>query len=108
MSWKSNRNPMFRSQFSESIFDAKYKHEGASNWEELAHTLVEDVCRDNMTKTEKAELKDHITNLRFIAGGRYLFTRARKESFLITVFYLGLRKTQEKIGLIFLGKLRVA
>ena len=88
MSWKSNRNPMFRSQFSESIFDAKYKHEGASNWEELAHTLVEDVCRDNMTKTEKAELKDHITNLRFIAGGRYLFYAGKKRKFFNNCFLL--------------------
>jgi ribonucleoside-diphosphate reductase alpha chain len=41
--FKSNRNPQFRSKFSEDIFNTKYAHEGAETLHELASTLVEDV-----------------------------------------------------------------
>jgi len=34
--FKSNQNPMFRSQFAESIFHQKYQHEGAETWADLA------------------------------------------------------------------------
>ena len=43
--FKSNRNPQFRSKFSEDIFYTKYSHEGAETFHELACTLVEDVCQ---------------------------------------------------------------
>jgi len=42
--YKSNLNPMFRSKFSEDIFNHKYRHEGAETWSALAKTLVDDVC----------------------------------------------------------------
>ena len=38
--YKSNLNPMFRSKFSEDIFNHKYRHEGAETWSALAKTLV--------------------------------------------------------------------
>ena len=41
--FKSNKNPQFRSKFSEDIFYTKYSHEGAETMHELAATLVEDV-----------------------------------------------------------------
>lgn len=44
MKYKSNLNPMFRSKFSEDIFNHKYKHEGAETWGALAKTLVDDPC----------------------------------------------------------------
>ena len=53
MAWRSNRNPMFRSKFSEDIFNHKYAHEGCETWADLSSTLVEDVCRDAMKKDEK-------------------------------------------------------
>jgi hypothetical protein len=33
--FKSNLNPVFRSKFSEDIFNQKYRHEGAETWDEL-------------------------------------------------------------------------
>ena len=66
MAWKSNINPMFRTQFPEDIFNQKYRHENASTWAELSRTLVEDVCRDEMTYDEKDELIKYITELKFV------------------------------------------
>lgn len=87
-SFKSNANPMFRSRFSEDIFNLKYSHPGADTWEELAHTLVEDVCgdlrsgeRDLITKDEKAQLKKYIRDLKFVPGGRYLYYAGRKNRY---------------------------
>lgn len=67
----------FRTEFGESIFNHKYKHENANNWEELSNTLIEDVCRDYLSAEEKAELKEMHTNMEFIAGGRYLYYAGR-------------------------------
>jgi ribonucleoside-diphosphate reductase alpha chain len=72
---------VFRSSFSENIFNHKYKHEGAETWEELADTLVEDVCRDFISKEEKEELKIIIANMEFIPGGRYLYYAGRPNKF---------------------------
>lgn len=88
MAWKSNKNPMFRSQFSETIFNSKYAHENATTWAELAKTLVEDVCREYMTKEEKDTLADHLTNLRWVAGGRYLYYAGRNRKFFNNCFLL--------------------
>ena len=73
--FKSNRNPQFRSQFAEDIFNHKYAHEGAETWEELCNTLVDDVCSDlDRTLYEaKEQLKKHMIDMKFIAGGRYLY-----------------------------------
>ena len=51
--FKSNRNPQFRSSFSETQFYNKYSHEGAETFHELACTLVEDVCQTNLNKEEE-------------------------------------------------------
>ena len=71
------KKSFFRTKFSEDIFNHKYKHEGAETWENLAHTLVEDVCRDKLTKDEKEQLKVYIRNMKFIPGGRYLYYAGR-------------------------------
>ena len=51
-SYKSNLNPMFRSKFSEDIFNHKYRHDGAETWDALASTLVTDVCGEVLMKDE--------------------------------------------------------
>lgn len=71
------QNSIFRTKFSEDIFNHKYRHEGAETWEELADTLVEDVCRDKMSASDKADLKDIIAKMKFIPGGRYLYYAGR-------------------------------
>lgn len=88
MSFRSNTNPMFRSQFAEDIFNHKYRHEGAETWAELARTLVEDVCQDYLTKDEKDQLVEFITDLKFIPGGRYLYYAGRPNKFFNNCFLM--------------------
>ena len=88
MTFKSTLNPMFRSQFSEDIFNQKYAHEGAETWGELAATLVEDVCGDNLTKEEKDQLGTYIRDLKFIPGGRYLYYAGRTKKFFNNCYLL--------------------
>jgi len=88
MAWKSNKNPMFRTKFSEDIFNTKYAHENATTWAELARTLVDDVCGEDMTHDERDELVEHITQLRFVPGGRYLYYAGRKRKFFNNCFLL--------------------
>jgi ribonucleoside-diphosphate reductase alpha chain len=86
--FKSNRNPQFRSKFSEDIFYTKYSHEGAETFHELACTLVEDVCTTHLDKDEKEALIDHISNLRFLPGGRYLYYAGRDKKFFNNCYLL--------------------
>ena len=86
--FKSNRNPQFRSKFSEDIFNTKYSHEGAETFHELSCTLVNDVCQDQLTADEKEQLIDHISNLRFIPGGRYLYYAGRDKKFFNNCYLL--------------------
>ena len=86
--FKSNRNPQFRSKFSEDIFYTKYSHEGAETFHELACTLVEDVCQTNLNRDEKEALIDHISNLRFLPGGRYLYYAGREKKFFNNCYLL--------------------
>lgn len=68
---------IFRTKFSEDIFNHKYKHKGAETWNELSSTLVEDVCRNFLSKEDKEELKQIISQMKFIPGGRYLYYAGR-------------------------------
>jgi len=71
----------FRTSFSEQIFNYKYKHENAETWDQLSATLIEDVCRETLTYSEKQELIKLHTEMKFIAGGRYLYYAGKKNKF---------------------------
>ncbi len=86
--WRSNRNPSFRSQFSEDIFNHKYAHPGSETWADLASTLVEDVCQNDMTATDKEQLTKAIESLKFVPGGRYLYYAGRKKKFFNNCYLL--------------------
>ena len=88
LSWRSNQNPQFRSQFSETIFNQKYRHEGAETWNELCQTLVEDVCGDVMSETDKKELTLYMQEMKFIPGGRYLYYAGRNAKFFNNCYLL--------------------
>ena len=83
-----NGKSVFRTQFSESIFNNKYKHDKAETWEELSQTLIEDVCGNNLSEEEKAELKNIHSSMQFIAGGRYLYYAGRENKFFNNCFLL--------------------
>ena len=93
--FKSNRNPMFRSKFSEDIFNLKYSHAGCDTWQQLASVLVKDVCgnlRDDeqnlMSVSEQHQLTEYIKDLKFVPGGRYLYYAGRKNRFYNNCFLL--------------------
>lgn len=88
MTWRSNQNPQFRSQFSETIFNQKYKHEGAETWNQLCATLVEDVCGTNMTDSDKKDLTLLMQEMKFIPGGRYLYYAGREAKFYNNCYLL--------------------
>ena len=88
MSFKSNTNPMFRSKFSEDIFNHKYPHEGAETWEQLCTTLVNHVCKGLMTKTEIDQLRQYMVDMKFIPGGRYLYYAGRPNAFFNNCYLL--------------------
>lgn len=88
MAWRSNANPMFRSKFSEDIFNLKYRHEGCETWAELAKTLVHDVCDGFLDPEEIEELIQFITDLKFIPGGRYLYYAGRPRKFYNNCFLM--------------------
>ena len=108
MPFKSNRNPQFRSKFSEDIFNHKYAHENCDTWNDLARILVEDVCQEYMRKSEKEELINIISNLSlFLVDDTYTTQDAPINSLTIAIFSKQ-RKIHEKIGQTSHGKLSPA
>lgn len=87
MAFKSNNNPMFRSKFSEDIFNHKYAHDSCETWADLAKTLVKDVCTE-MSESDAAQLQQYITELKFIPGGRYLYYAGRPNKFFNNCYLL--------------------
>ena len=53
----SEERKYFRTEFAESIFNHKYKHEKANTWKELSETLIEDVCRDYISQEDKEKVE---------------------------------------------------
>jgi ribonucleoside-diphosphate reductase alpha chain len=87
MAYESDLGP-FRSKLSETIFVNKYRHTGAETWEDMARTLVHDVCRAWMPKDECDELVDLIAEMKFIPGGRYLYYAGRPVRFYNNCYLL--------------------
>lgn len=79
---------MFRNKLAETIFNTKYRHEGAETWPLLCSVLVEDVVRDRMSKYAKEQLKQYIIEMKFIPGGRYLYYAGRAVKFFNNCYLL--------------------
>jgi ribonucleoside-diphosphate reductase alpha chain len=94
--FESKNNPMFRSKFSEDIFNNKYAHTTCESWEKLAKVLVEDVCStpisevgpELMTHDEMKELIKFIEDVKFIPGGRYIYYAGRSRKFFNNCYLL--------------------
>jgi ribonucleoside-diphosphate reductase alpha chain len=72
---------VFRSTFAETIFNNKYRHEGAETWEILASTLVRQVCGKYMKPHDVDQLVEYVAAMKFIPGGRYLYYAGRPNAF---------------------------
>lgn len=94
--FKSAQNPMFRNSWAEDTFNRKYKHDGCLTWEELSSTLINDVCGENLSTEEKERLIKYHSELKFIAGGRYLYYAGRPKKFFNNCYLLrALEDTRE-------------
>lgn len=74
----------FKTTFSENIFRQKYAQGPNDTWDALADRLVEDVCGSRngtlpvlMSDSDRKELAQHIKEMRFLPGGRYLYYAGR-------------------------------
>lgn len=74
----------FKTGFAERIFRSKYAQGPNDTWDALADRLVEDVCGSRggtlpvlMSDNDRKELAQHIKEMRFLPGGRYLYYAGR-------------------------------
>ncbi len=74
----------FKTPFAETIFRTKYAQGPNDSWDALADRLVEDVCGSRwgtfpvlMSDADRKDLAEHIKNMRFLPGGRYLYYAGR-------------------------------
>lgn len=74
----------FKTPFAETIFRNKYAQGPNDSWDSLADRLVEDVCGTRwgsqpalMSDSDRRELAEHIKQMRFLPGGRYLYYAGR-------------------------------
>jgi ribonucleoside-diphosphate reductase alpha chain len=74
----------FKTPFAQTIFRNKYAQGPSDTWDALADRLVEDVCGSRwgtqpvlMSDNDRRELAQHIKEMRFLPGGRYLYYAGR-------------------------------
>jgi ribonucleotide reductase alpha subunit len=85
----------FKTSFAETIFNTKYRQGINDSWDALCERLVEDVCGTRwgtqpalMSKSDMADLVEHMKQMRFLAGGRYLYYAGRPHKFYNNCFLL--------------------
>jgi len=74
----------FKTTFADNIFKQKYAQGPNDSWDALADRLVDDVCGSRggtlpvlMSDGDRKELAQHIKEMRFLPGGRYLYYAGR-------------------------------
>jgi ribonucleoside-diphosphate reductase alpha chain len=74
----------FKTSFAETIFRQKYAQGPNDSWDALAERLVDDVCGTRggtlpalMSSSDRSDLAQHIKEMRFLPGGRYLYYAGR-------------------------------
>lgn len=85
----------FKTDFGQTIFNAKYAKFPGETWAQRAHDIVEDVCGTRwghanrlMSKDDCAQLEQYIRNFQFLPGGRYIWYAGRGWSFFNNCFLL--------------------
>ena len=75
---------IFKTSFSRNIFRQKYAQSKTDTWEALSERLVDDVCgtlqgtlEPQLSKTDQEEILKYHSEMKFIAGGRYLYYAGR-------------------------------
>ena len=85
----------FKTNLAETIFRNKYAQGAGDSWDALCERLVEDVCGTRwgtqsklMSDSDRAQLCEYMKEMKFIAGGRYLYYAGRKAKFYNNCFLL--------------------
>lgn len=78
----------FFSKLSYDTFLRKYSHQGCESWEDLCRTLVNDVIKDRLSKSDKEDLINYMSEMKFIPGGRYLYYAGRPVRFYNNCYLL--------------------
>lgn len=86
--FKSNTNPIFRTQLAETIFNHKYKHQNAETWGQLCDTLVEHVMGDRVPKEMKEQTARYMKEHKLLPGGRYIYYAGRAMPFFNNCYLL--------------------
>lgn len=81
-------DPVFRTSVGESTFHHKYAHEGCETWDKLSTTLVDDVCKGLLSLSDVSEIRKVHKDMKFIAGGRYLYYAGRSKKFFCNCYML--------------------
>ena len=88
---------MFRTNLGEAIFKQKYASNAYESWEDKAHTVVNYVCGDVdgdknnlMSKGDRDQLTQYISEFKFMPGGRYLWYAGRDARFFNNCYLLRL------------------
>lgn len=82
------KSTIFRTEFGESIFNHKYKHKNCETWEDLSKTLINHVCSNHLEQKDIDDLIYYHSNMKFIAGGRYLYYAGRETPFFNNCYLL--------------------
>ena len=74
----------FKNSFAENIFRTKYAQGPNDDWRALCERLVDDVCgtmggtqRPLMSAGDMSQLIEYMIDMKFVAGGRYLYYAGR-------------------------------
>jgi ribonucleoside-diphosphate reductase alpha chain len=89
----------FRTELGGTVFRHKYASNAYESWEDRAHTVVNYVCGDMdgqknnlMSKSDRDQLANYISNFKFMPGGRYLWYAGRDARFFNNCYLLRLEE----------------
>lgn len=96
----------FKTEFAERVFRLKYAQGTEDTWDALCDRLVDDVCGTRggttaplLSRSELSQLAEYMKEMKFIAGGRYLYYSGRPVHFWNNCFALrGEEDTREEWG----------
>lgn len=91
-----NGKSEFKNLFSQHVFKHKYALTQSETWHQRAITIVDAVCGTNggkehpiLSKEERDQLVEYITEFKFLPGGRYIYYAGREAKFYNNCFKKG-------------------
>lgn len=89
----------FRNSYGRNVFQAKYAQGQYDTWGALARRCVEGVCGGILPTDSVERLIEHVTAMKFIPGGRYLYYAGRPARFWQNCYiFIGEEDTREEWG----------